>query len=326
MRQRSSVREEVAPSPKACVNVCNNKGGTMAALTTPGHTSTESAISAVAMLAFASAHEAAQAIFRLINDFFGMRICVLSRVDVVSNTLTVLDACDRAGLGIAQGMVVPADEMPCDFVVKSATALRHADLEDHPVFSRLPICAALGVRSYIGVPLRRSDGTIWGTLAASDTEPRETTDAELQTLVLLGRLVAYEFEREEHREAVAAHARELEARLAAVHALEEERLRTVRLQAVLEAAATVSHEVNNPLTVLQLRLSRLAKRCRPSDKASREDLDVAFEVAHEIHQVTVRLRKVVRPVSTTYLSRDLSGDARMLDLTASIEGDCAETG
>ena len=266
-----------------------------------------SALSAVATRAFGSAHEAAQAIFGLIHELLGLRICVLTRSDLAANTLTVLDASDRAGVGL---------EMPCDYVLRSATALRHHDLSDHPVFSRLPMCAQLGVCSYLGVPLRGSDGMVWGTLAASDTEQRETTEAHLQTLVILGRLLALEFEREEQRAALAEHARMLEERLAMVEVLEEERLRAVRLQTVLEAAATVSHEVNNPLTVLQLRLARLMKRCCPEDAETTDDLEVAFEAANEIHQVTVSLRQVVHPVSTHYLS----GKARMLDLAASIHG------
>jgi GAF domain-containing protein len=270
------------------------------------------------MRAFEDAHEAAQAIFGLIHDLFGLRICVVSRVDLADNTLTVLEAFDGVGLGIAKGMVVPADEMPCDFIVRSACALRHSDLSDHPVFSRLPLCATLGVRSYLGVPLRRSDGTVWGTLAASDTRVHETTDAQLETLGILARLVAFEFERQEQRDALAAQARELEGRLAMVESLEEERLRAVRLQTVLEAAATVSHEVNNPLTVLQLRLGRLTKRCPAGDSETRDDLDIALEAAKEIHQVTVRLRQVVNPVSTHYLP----GNGRMLDLAASmLDGD-----
>ena len=280
-----------------------------------------SALSAVAMLAFNSAEEAARAIFELIHDLFGLRICILSRIDLEANTLTVLDASDKVGLGVASGMVVPADEMPCDYVVRSASAMRHTDLSDHPVFSRLPICAQLGVRSYIGVPLRRSDGTVWGTLAATDTAVHETTDAHLQTLGVLARLVAFEFEREEQRKALTAQARMLEERLAMVEELEEERLRAVRLQTVIEAAATVSHEVNNPLTVLQLRLGRLMKRCRPDDLETQDDLEIANEAAQEIHQVTVRLRQVVRPVSTDYRS----GMERMLDLAASTQRDGLDT-
>jgi GAF domain-containing protein len=288
--------------------------GTALANTRGSCTDTVGALSSVAMRAFKDAPDAAQAIAGLIHELFGLRVCVISRVDLTKNTLTVLEAFDRVGLGIAKGMVVPADEMPCDFVVRSARALRHTDLSDHPVFSRSPLCTQLGVHSYVGVPLRRSDGTVWGTLAATDTRVHETTDAQLETLVVLARLVAFEFERQEQADALAAQTKELAERLAMVEALEKQRLRAVRLQAVLEAAATVSHEVNNPLTVLQLRLGRLASRSAADDTATQDDLGIAFEAAREIHQVTIRLRQVVNPVSTHYLA---TGDERMLDLAAS---------
>ncbi len=273
-------------------------------------------LSSVAMHAFGNAHEAAQAIFGLIHELVGLRVCVLTRVDLATNTLTVLEAFDKAGLGVASGMVLPADEMPCDHVVRSAVALRELDLDLHPIFRLLPTRTKLGLRSYIGVPLRRSDGTIWGTLAATDTDVRETTEAHQHTLTVLARLAVLEFEREEQRDALAAHAKMLAERLAMMEALEEERLRAVRLQAVLEAAATVSHEVNNPLTVLQLRLGRLMKRCRPDDVEGTDDLAAALEAADEINHVTVQLRNVVQPISTHYLS----GRTRMLDLAASTDG------
>lgn len=274
------------------------------------------ALSDVTMHAFSNAHEAARAIFGLIHELVGMRICVLTRIDLATNTLTVLEALDRAGLGIRSGLILPAGDMPCDYVVRSATALREADLDGHPVFRALPACTKLGLRSYIGVPLRRSDGTIWGTLAAADTEVRATTEAHQQTLTVLARLAVLEFEREEQRDALAAHAMMLTERLAMAEALEEERLRAVRLETVLEAAVTVSHEVNNPLTVLQLRLGRLMNRCCPDDAETTDDLAVALEAADEINQVTVQMRNVVNPVSTHYLA----GKTRMLDLAASVNG------
>lgn len=273
------------------------------------------ALSIVAAGGFSSVHEASHAIFGLIHQLVGMRICVLTQVDLPSNTLTVLEVSDKAGLGIVSGMTMPADQMPCDCVVRSATALREFDLDAHPVFRALPARTKLGLRSYIGVPLRRSDGTIWGTLAATDTEMRETTDAHLQTLTVLARLAMFEFEREEQRQALAAHAEALAARLAMAQALENERLRAVRLQTVLEAAATVSHEINNPLTVLELRLARMKKRCPFDDAEAMDDIEAALEAAGEIEQVTAQLRRVVRPVSTHYIS----GTTRMLDLAASVE-------
>jgi GAF domain-containing protein len=273
----------------------------------------------VATRGFASIHEAAHAIFALIHELVGMRICVLTRIDLASNTLTVLEVSDRASLGVVSGMILPADQMPCECVARSAAALREFDLDAHPAFRALPACTKLGLRSYIGVPLRRSDETVWGTLAATDTETRHTTDADLQTLTILARLAMFQFEHEEMRQALAAHAGALSERLAMTEALRQQELRAVRLQTVLEAAATVSHEVNNPLTVVQLRLARIRRRCRLRDAETRDDVDVALEAAGEIKHVTERLRGIVRPVSTNYLAT-----TRMLDLDASAEGGAEE--
>jgi len=309
----SEEREEAGPRDLTLGVHDMNGASIEAARVSP--TDPVSALSAVAARGFTDAREAAQAIFGLVHELIGLRICVLTRVDLATNTLTVLEASDKAGFGVVSGMVMRANEMACDYVVRSNGGICERDLDLHPVFRLLPARVKLGLRSYIGVPLKRSDGTVWGTLAATDTDVRDTTDAHLQTLTVLARLAAFEFEREEQRDALAAHAKMLAERLAMTEALEEERLRAVRLQTVLEAAATVSHEINNPLTVLQLRLGRLAKRCSPEDTDTADDLEVALEAASEINQVTVRLRSVVHPVSTQYLS----GKTRMLDLAASVE-------
>jgi len=262
------------------------------------------ALSAVAERGFGSAREAAQAVLGLIHELVGLRICVVSRVDLAANTLTVIESLDKANTGIETGMVVPAN-----------APLQEYDLDAHPAFRSSPFRARIGLRSYISVPLARSDGTVWGTLAATDTELRATTEAHLQTLTVFARLLVFEFEREEQRDALAAHAKMLAERLAMAEELEEERLRAVRLQTVLEATATVSHEVNNPLTVLLLRLGRLVKRLSPEDDDTADDLETALEAADEIQRVTVQLRSVVQPISTHYLA----SKARMLDLAASIK-------
>lgn len=274
---------------------------------------TVGALSAVAARGFRDAHEAAQAIFGLIHELVGLRICVLTQVDLTSDTLHVRAALDLAGLGIQDGLTLPASEMPCDLVVRSATPVCELDLDLHPSFRALPLRAKLGLRSYIGVPLRRSDGSVYGTLAATDTTVHEVTDDDLHVLNVLSRIAMYELECEERRLALEAQTKLLAEQLAIAEELETERVHTARLEAVLEAAAAVSHEVNNPLTVLQLRLGRLQKHPALADAECAEHLDVALEAAGEINQVTVRLRGVVNPISTHYLS----GRTRMLDLAAS---------
>jgi GAF domain-containing protein len=257
---------------------------------------------------YRTAREAARDILELIHDVVGLRICVLSHIDLATNTLTVLEASDRIGLGVQSGHTLPADAMPCGCVARTESAIREYDLDAVEPFRRLPACTKMGLRSYIGVPLRRADGTVWGTLAATDTELTQVTDADLQTLVTLARLIVLEFEREEQRDV-------LSERLAMAEALEEQRLRAARFEAVLEAVATVSHEINNPLTVLQLRLGRLAKQIPAEDTEAAGDLEASQEAADQIQRVTTLLRQVVRPVSTQYLR----GTSRMIDLTASVE-------
>lgn len=280
------------------------------------------ALSRIASGAFSSFRDVAQAIFELVHELCGMRVCVLSRIDLATNTLTVLEASDRAGLGVTSGTTLPANEMPCEFVARNAKALRVFNMDGHPAFRTLPAHTKMGLCSYIGVPLRRSDGTVWGTLAAVDTEAHETTEAHIETLVVLARLAMFEFEREEQRQALAAHAQALSERLTMAKQLEEQRMKSVRLETLLETAAAMSHEINNPLMVLQLRLERMRKRCRMDDDEERDDVLVAVEAAAEIALVMARLRRVVRPVSTSYVS----DTTRMLDLSASLDDEEMDEG
>lgn len=75
------------------------------------------------------------------------------------------------------------------------------------------VAGELGLRFYFGVPLTTSDGFNLGTLNVIDVEPREVTDAEVETLQDLAAIVVDE----------------LEVRLAARRKLEEHRQRALEL-------------------------------------------------------------------------------------------------
>ena len=75
------------------------------------------------------------------------------------------------------------------------------------------VAGELGLRFYVGVPLRTADGHNLGTLNVIDFEPRTVTDEELQTLQELAGVVMDE----------------LELRLAARSQLEERRRRALEL-------------------------------------------------------------------------------------------------
>ena len=75
------------------------------------------------------------------------------------------------------------------------------------------VAGELGLRFYLGVPLTTADGFNLGTLNVIDVEPREVTDAEIETL----------------RDLAAVVVDELEVRLAVRTTLEERRRRALEL-------------------------------------------------------------------------------------------------
>ncbi|CAN5390837.1 hypothetical protein BH10ACT4_BH10ACT4_09670 [soil metagenome] len=56
------------------------------------------------------------------------------------------------------------------------------------------VTGPLGLRFYVGVPLKRSDGQTIGTLSVLDFTPRSTTDAEIENLTDLAALVVAQLE------------------------------------------------------------------------------------------------------------------------------------
>lgn len=55
---------------------------------------------------------------------------------------------------------------------------------------------ALGIQSYVSVPVSMSDGRVWGTLCAADSVAPDDVAAHLPTMRLFARLIAAEVERE----------------------------------------------------------------------------------------------------------------------------------
>jgi diguanylate cyclase (GGDEF)-like protein len=66
---------------------------------------------------------------------------------------------------------------------------------DDPVYGAIDIQRQRGIRSYVGVPLELSDGTRIGALSALSGEPDRFEDSDLEFMAVLGRMLAYEWER-----------------------------------------------------------------------------------------------------------------------------------
>ncbi len=76
----------------------------------------------------------------------------------------------------------PLSHSFCQHVVSGAKPLVISDARQHPLVRDNPAIGDLGVIAYAGFPLRMPDGEVLGSLCAIDSEPREWSPQELDTL------------------------------------------------------------------------------------------------------------------------------------------------
>ncbi len=154
---------------------------------------------------------------------FGVPIAIVAIVDH-----------DRIWLKAHHGLEV--EETPREAGLCAPTILKYdpsvvTDTAEDPRMLANPLVAHFGIRFYAGMPLTTSDGYNVGTISVMDTEPREATDAELDTLRDLAQIVLDELEVR------------LVARREMSRAQEAERVQT-------ELIATVSHELRTPVSAV----------------------------------------------------------------------------
>ena len=99
----------------------------------------------------------------------------------------------RAGFELPEGLRIPWGDTLC----------RRALEEGRPCVTDVPEAwgdsqagRALGIQVYVSVPVSLSDGRVWGTLCAADSERSEGAEQHLATMRLFARLIAGQVEQE----------------------------------------------------------------------------------------------------------------------------------
>ena len=115
----------------------------------------------------------------------GLSVALVCRVD--GDQCQLMAVSTDAAIPLNTGDSVPLDQMLDELVVSGdgPVALPDARAAD-------PRSAALGLGSYAGVPLRRLNGDLYGTLAVLDPDPKDNLDGEVEFLERLSRLVTHE--------------------------------------------------------------------------------------------------------------------------------------
>jgi diguanylate cyclase len=125
---------------------------------------------------------AAHDVLHFLRDRFGFALWMVTRTE--DDDWIVLAAEDH-GYGVKEGRVFSWADSFCSRMVDGVgpRIAAHADLI--PAYATAPIGQQIKIGAYIGVPLKRSDGSLFGTLCAIDPSPQAELIAGEQALIEL---------------------------------------------------------------------------------------------------------------------------------------------
>jgi signal transduction histidine kinase len=159
-------------------------------------------------------------------------------------------------------------------------------------------------RAVAGVPIKSSNPgsekpSIIGVLAVfDDRKEKEFTQDDVDLLELLAPQVAVSIRN-------ARLYQELQERIEAQRLAENRLIRSARLAAVGEMAASVAHELNNPLTTV-IGFVELILHDLSMDAPQREDLQLVLKEAQRTRGVVRRLLDFSRPTENIHESTDMN--------------------
>ncbi|MBB3823800.1 signal transduction histidine kinase [Xanthomonas arboricola] len=139
--------------------------------------------------------------------------------------------------------LLPGDELPlattfCDSVRVKGNAVWFGHASDDPVYRDHPSPRLYGFESYVSVPIRFDDGSVFGTLCALDPLPRAMDQQLVEKVELLAQLLAAQIQAEQRAEESAQESRRARSELGRAGA-------SARLRE--EFIGILGHDLRNPL-------------------------------------------------------------------------------
>ena len=113
-------------------------------------------------------------LLRTARKSLGLSMSFLTRMDGTTQTLEVVDS--AIPLVLRDGVTQRQDTSLCQAILDDRLPEVIPDLRDFPEAMRLPAARFPRIRSYVSVPVRLSDGSLYGTFCAAGL----TSDRELQ--------------------------------------------------------------------------------------------------------------------------------------------------
>lgn len=158
---------------------------------------------------------------------------------------------DNVNFGLKPGDELDVASTICCEVRACRSIISIPDVDDSEIYRNHPTPRRYGFKSYISVPIIRSDDSIWGTLCALDSEPHEIGPQAEQLFTIFARIIARELDRQDE---LAAGRQEIEEG----HASFQTERDTARLRE--EFIAIVGHDLRNPIAAVTSGLRMIEER------------------------------------------------------------------
>lgn len=117
----------------------------------------------------------------------------LTTIDLQRAVQHVLFSRNTRKMQIPEGLTVPWGDTLCYRALKEGRMFT-ADVQD--CWGDSDAAAALGIQTYVSMPVRLSDGAVYGTLCAASAEPAELSPDTEKMLQLFASIIAQQVERE----------------------------------------------------------------------------------------------------------------------------------
>lgn len=131
---------------------------------------------------------AARASLAFLRERMGFDLCMVTRTE--GDDWLVLHAED-GGYGIAPGDVLPWSDSLCMRMIDGQGPRVAPRTKEVAAYAAAPVSQKMRIGAYVGVPLARADGSLFGTLCAVHPDPKETSLADDQPMLeLISRLLS----------------------------------------------------------------------------------------------------------------------------------------
>jgi diguanylate cyclase (GGDEF)-like protein len=144
----------------------------------------------VAMISssFSDFAQAGREVLAFLHRCLGFRLWMITRTE--GDDWIVLQSEDH-GYGVAAGAVFRWSDSFCSEMVKGNGPRIAPCANLVPAYADAPIGRQVDIQAYVGLPLTRADGSLFGTLCAIDPEPQSPAiEAELELVEVLAALLS----------------------------------------------------------------------------------------------------------------------------------------